>query len=134
MEKKNSLKEFLHPFTVKQKIWFTIGSLFFLCGFVFLVLYIVEIALVVPPTNNPILTADNAFKAWTKLNFGFLVWGIIALLLGALVLAIVLSVGSSTEDREKEKKARREARLKQMMEASAKPVDGEVVEEKTDAQ
>lgn len=131
IKKENKFTNFFSSFTVKQKIWVVVGSLFFITAFVFLVLYLIEILLGVSPTNNPILQADNAFKGWTKLNFGFLIWGIIGIVIGALILAITLSFASKTEDRENERKARREARLKQMMEAS-KQTEEVVSEQKSE--
>ena len=128
-KKENKIAKFFEVFTVKQKIWFGIGAVLFVAAFVFLVLYLIEILLGVAPTNNPLLKADNAFKSWTKLNFGFLVWGVIGIVLGSLIISTTFGLASKTEDRENERKARKEARLKQMMEASAAPQE---VENKTE--
>jgi|SRR5574344_56605 hypothetical protein len=114
VKKESSLKRFFKPFSVKNLVWFIIGSLFNLTGLAFIITIIIGSNLNVAPSKNPVLLADTSLKALTSNTLGFLYWGIILLLLGAVIMSIVLSLASRNEDRERERQLRREQRLKQM--------------------
>jgi|GEM_PF-2018843 hypothetical protein len=113
-KKKSIVKNFFKTFSTKNLIWFFIGSILNLGGFAFIVTSVVGDCLNVAPSKNPILLANAALKSFTHTPLGFNAWGIILLLLGAVIVAIVLSVASQNEDRERERQARRDQRLKQM--------------------
>lgn len=114
IKKENFIVKFFKSFSVKNMVWFVIGVIFNLCGLSFLVTIIIGGNIDVAPSKNPILLADAALKNLTKSVLGFLYWGIILLLLGALIVALVLSSASRNEDRDRERQLRREQRLKQM--------------------
>ena len=113
-KKESSLKKFFAPFTVKNTVWFVFGTLFILTGLAFLITIIIGDNLNISPSKNLILIADSALKGLTSNTLGFLYWGIILLILGSIFVAIVLSLASRNEDRERERQLRREQRLKQM--------------------
>ena len=113
-KKESSLKKFFVPFTVKNNVWFAFGTLFSLTGLSFLITIIIGDNLNISPSKNLILIADSSLKKLTSNTLGFLYWGIILLILGSIIVAIVLSLASRNEDRERERQLRREQRLKQM--------------------
>lgn len=113
-KKESSIKRFFAPFTVKNTIWFVCGTLFSLTGLAFLITIIIGDNLNISPSKNLILIADSSLKGLTSNTLGFLYWGIILLILGSIFVAIVLSLASRNEDRERERQLRREQRLKQM--------------------
>lgn len=115
MAKSGRIQKFFKSFSVKQLIWFILGCILWLAGLTFLVLNIVGTNLDMAPSNNPLLSADTSIKGFLNAGLGFLYWGIIMFILGAVIVAISLSLSSSLEDRERDKQARRELRLKRMM-------------------
>jgi hypothetical protein len=114
IKKENSLAKFFKSFSVKNMVWFVVGLILDLCGLSFLITIIVGGNINVAPSKNLVLLADTALKNLTNSILGFLYWGIILLLLGALIIALVLSSASRNEDRDRERQLRREQRLKQM--------------------
>jgi len=117
-KKENRIVRFFKPYSTKQLVWFVIGALLNLTGLSFIITNIIGDNLNVAPTKNPIIIADTALKNGLHTPLGFLYWGIIFLLLGALIVSLTLSLASRNEDRDRERSLRREQRLKQMMDAS----------------
>lgn len=104
-------------FTVKQFISLIIGILFFLTGIGLLITYFVGDNLDIRGVAYKLYqNALTQFNAFTHTSIGFIGWGIITLLFGALVITLVLSLSSKIEDREKDRKARRELRLQALKE------------------
>ncbi|MDY2727984.1 MAG: hypothetical protein SOV26_03150 [Candidatus Onthovivens sp.] len=110
-DKKNNILIF-KTFSIKQFIWFILGIIVFGTGVGLLITYYVGEALPTrSPSYNSFLNALNAFNSFTHTSFGFIGWGIILLLLGAIIIAVVLSLSSKVEDKERERQARKELRL-----------------------
>lgn len=116
-------------FTVKQFIWFVLGACFFLTGVALIIMYYLCEYLPYGSHSYKVLnSALSTFNSGTHTTIGFIGWGIICFLLGALLITIVLSLSSKLEDREKERKARRELRLNSLR----KNEDDAIVEEVID--
>ena len=80
--------------------------------------------------KNPILLADSSLKKFFgNRPLGFIFWGIVLLLVGAIIISISLSLASKNEDRDKERQARKEQRLKKMVDAQNKVVEASTVSE-----
>lgn len=110
-------KDFFKFFTTKQIVWFVIGSVLFVVGIIFDVFDIIGRSLNIQPSKNPLLKADASLRAlFGNKPLGFLFFGIVLLLVGTLIIATSLSLASKNEDREKERLARKEQRLKKMKE------------------
>ena len=123
LEKKEvkGLKLFFKSFSTKQTVWFVIGAVLFVTGLTFDVLDIIGRSINVAPSKNPILLGDARLKSFFgNRPLGFIFWGIVLLLIGAIIIAITLSLASRNEDRDKERQARKEQRLKKMVEAQSK--------------
>lgn len=101
----------VHGFSIKQLIWFILGVLIAVLGLVFLVLGLIEDYADIP---NSILTSPNAGMIAALGGIDFKWFGVLAFMLGVLIYALALSFASKNADREKEKEARREQRLKAM--------------------
>lgn len=131
LEKKEAkgLKLFFKSFSIKQIVWFVIGAVFFVTGLTFDVLDIIGRSINVAPSKNPILLGDAKLKSFFgNRPLGFIFWGIILLLVGAIIIAITFSLASKNEDRDKERQARKEQRLKKLVEAQ-KNVEASTVSE-----
>lgn len=111
--KQNKEEKKIGPFTVKQFIWFILGALIALNALTFLVLGLIDDYAGI---NNSILTAPNSSMKASLGGIGFTWFGVITLVLGALIVALSLSFSSKDDDREKERTSRREQRLKAMRE------------------
>ncbi len=110
-EKKNGSKKFL---TAKQWFWFVLGILIAVNALIFLTLGLISDY------------GDLAYDIFESANTGmktalggldFKWFGVVTFVLGTLIYSLALSSSSKNEDREKEKSARREQRLKAMEEA-----------------
>ena len=127
--KSNGLKDFFKSFSMKQFVWFVIGVILFVIGLVFDVLNIVGGSLNIPPSKNPLLIGDSYLKSlFGNKPFGFLFWGIVLVLVGAIIIAITSSLASKNEDRDKERQARREQRLKRMLDAQNEAIEASTVQ------
>lgn len=114
-------------YSIKQFICLILGLMVFLTGLGLLITYLVGEFL--PSRSFAFKVYSNAltqFNAVTYTTLGFIGWGIITLLLGALIITLVLSLSSKLEDREKDRKARREMRLQALREEKS---DAKLVEE-----
>lgn len=60
-------------------------------------------------SENPIKIAENALKSWSHL--GFMSWGTIFLILGAIIATLILVKFAKGKDNEYEKAQRRAQRL-----------------------
>ncbi len=124
------LKLFFKSFSTKQIVWFVIGAVLLIAGLVFDVLDIVARSINVAPSKNPILLADSSLKKFFgNRPLGFIFWGIVLLLVGAIIISISLSLASKNEDRDKERQARKEQRLKKMVDAQNKVVEASTISE-----
>ena len=111
--KQNKEEKKIGPFTIKQFVWFVLGALIALNALTFLVLGLIDDYAGI---NNSILTAPNNSMKSSLGGIGFTWFGVITLVLGALIVALALSFSSKDDDREKERSSRREQRLKAMRE------------------
>ena len=102
-------------FTVKQIIWFIIGVLIALNALIFLILGLINDYASLPysPFKVP---NDGMIKSLCGIDFKW--FGVITLILGTFIFTLSLSMASKAEDREKEREARREQRIKAMEEQS----------------
>lgn len=124
------LKLFFKSFSTKQVVWFVIGAVLFVAGFIFDILDIIGRSIDVAPSKNSILLADAQLKSFFgNRPLGFTFWGIVLLLLGAIIIAITFSLASKNEDRDKERQARKEQRLKKMVEAQNKVIESSTINE-----
>lgn len=127
-KKHKGLKDFFKTFTVKELVWFVVGAIFFAAGLSFNIVDVIGRSINIPPSKNPILIADAALKTWLGNRLlGFIFWGIVFLILGAIIIAITLSLASRNEDRDKERQARREQRLQKMVDAQSDVVETSAV-------
>ena len=105
----------LKGFTVKQIVWFIIGALIALNALIFLILGLINDYASLPyspfkaPNDGMIKTLGGIYFKW---------FGVITLILGTFIFTLSLSMASKAEDREKEREARREQRIKAMEEQS----------------
>ena len=130
MAKNNKKEVFIFKqFNVKQFIALIFGILFFGTGIALLILYHLE---AYAPSRSALKEALSAalttFNNGTHTNLGFLGWGIIVLLIGAIIIALSLSFASKLQDREKEREARREIRRKALKEATAEDTIDSVID------
>lgn len=105
----------LKGFTVKQIVWFIIGALIALNALIFLILGLINDYASLPysPFKVP---NDGMIKTLAGIDFKW--FGVITLILGTFIFTLSLSMASKAEDREKEREARREQRIKAMEEQS----------------
>lgn len=100
-------------FSVKQLVWFIIGILISINALIFLVLGLITDYASIP--GNIISTPNQGMiNALGGIDFKW--FGVMTFVLGTLIYSLVLSFASKNEDREKEREARREQRLKAMEE------------------
>ncbi len=124
------LKSFFKSFSTKQIVWFVIGAVLFVAGFVFDVLDIIGRSIDVAPSKNSLLLGDAKLKEFFgNKPLGFTFWGIVLLLVGAIIISITFSLASKNEDRDKERQARKEQRLKKMVEAQNKVIETSTISE-----
>lgn len=125
--KRSLSKVILDNFSIKQFVWLFLSLIFLLGGLIILVFGLIgDYA----PSNigKTFSTASLAISA--AFHFGLtLTWlGVFFLLLGGLIFAIVLSISSKTDDRAKEREARRSQRRRALSSADDKIViDANVV-------
>ena len=132
---KNNKKDILifKTFNIKQFISLILGLLFFLTGIALIILYFLEAyAPIYSSMKENLSSALSSFNSGTHTSLGFIGWGIISFLLGAIIIAISLSMASKLEDKEKERKARRELRLKQLKENTEEAVVEDVISSQTE--
>ncbi len=124
------LKLFFKSFSTKQIVWFVIGAVLFVTGFVFDVLDIIGRSINVAPSKNSLLLGDAKLKEFFgNKPLGFTFWGIVLLLVGAIIISITFSLASKNEDRDKERQARKEQRLKKMVEVQNKVIESSTISE-----
>lgn len=113
MAKKNQKNILIfNQYSIKQFISLIFGLLVFLTGVGLLITYYVGEYLPIRSYQfKQFSAALSAFNSFTHTSLGFIGWGIICLLLGAMIVTLVLSLSSKLEDKEKDRKARRELRL-----------------------
>lgn len=100
-------------FSVKQLVWFIIGILISINALIFLVLGLITDYASIP--GNIISTPNQGMiNALGGIDFKW--FGVMTFVLGTLIYSLTLSFASKNEDREKEREARREQRLKAMEE------------------
>ena len=133
---KNKKEQILvfHSFSVKQFISLILGALIGLTGLALIVTHLVGDNLAgvdkFAAYYQDYRFALNQFNTVTHTTLGFLGWGIIALLLGAVIVAIALSLSTRTEERAKENQARKEARRKALVTNDTAAIEADVVENK----
>ena len=100
-------------FTAKQIFWLVFGILVSINAIIFLVL-----GLITDYANLPgdILEAPDASMKAMMGGVGFTWFGVITFIVGTFIYSLALSFSSKSADREKEREARREQRLKAMEE------------------
>lgn len=113
MAKKNQKNILIfNQYSIKQFISLILGILVLLTGVGLLITYYVGEYLPIRSYQfKQFSAALTAFNNFTHTSLGFIGWGIICLLLGAIIITLVLSLSSKLEDKEKDRKARRELRL-----------------------
>lgn len=113
MAKKNQKNILIfNQYSIKQFISLIFGLLVLLTGVGLLITYYVGEYLPIRSYQfKQFSAALSAFNGFTHTSLGFIGWGIICLLLGAMIVTLVLSLSSKLEDKEKDRKARRELRL-----------------------
>ena len=110
MAKKNQKNILIfNQYSIKQFISLIFGLLVLLTGVGLLITYYVGEYL--PIRSYQFKQFSASFNSFTHTSLGFIGWGIICLLLGAMIVTLVLSLSSKLEDKEKDRKARRELRL-----------------------
>lgn len=113
-EKKNSKKGLKDFLSAKQWFWFILGILISVNAVTFLTIGLIsdygDLAYnIFEPANSGMIAALGG------LDFKW--FGVLTFVVGTLIYSLALSSSSKNEDREKEKSARREQRLKAMEEA-----------------
>ncbi|MGP1413608.1 MAG: hypothetical protein ACTTID_00500 [Bacillales bacterium] len=109
------IKRHFSKFNKKEIFWYIFGLLMLLLGISLLITYVVGENINVPPSKNPVMIFDDNIKKFTRASFGILGYGIVFTNLGALIVAIVLSVVTHSEEREKERLLRKKQRLQHLM-------------------
>ena len=106
---------FFKGFTAKQIFWFVLGVLIALNAIIFLILGLINDYASLP--YSPFKVPNDGMK---EVLFGidFKWFGVITFILGTFIYALALSMASKAEDREKEREARREQRIRAMEEQS----------------
>lgn len=101
-------------FGVKEIVWLTIGLLVAVDAIIWLILGLIcDYA----DLSYNIFDAPNSGMKSALYGLDFKWFGVITLVLGALICSLSLSAANKNDDREKEKEARRQQRLKAMEEA-----------------
>lgn len=100
-------------FTPKQAFWFVFGVLVSINAIIFLILGLINDYASIP--YSPFKVPNDGMKQ-ALFGIDFKWFGVITLILGTFIYALALSFASKAEDREKEREARREQRLKVMEE------------------
>ena len=115
-------------YTIKQFLSLILGISFLLTGVALLIMYyIYEYA---PINSGAYATLSNALKTFNKgthTTLGFIGWGIIALILGALIITLALSFAYKLEEKEKDKQTRREIRLKALKEQQNESLQDKII-------
>ncbi len=115
-------------YTIKQFISLTLGLMFFLTGVALLIMYFIHTyAPIRSDVYKGLNNALSSFNSGTHTTIGFIGWGLICLLFGALVITLALSFASKLEEREKEKQARREMRLKALKEQENEALEDKII-------
>ena len=94
---------------IKELIWYIVAGVFLLFGLSLMVTGIVGEYLPGLEKNNPILRAETQLKGWSKL--GFMSWGMIFLVVGAIVFVSVLLYYAKKTDIERDRALKRAQRL-----------------------
>ncbi len=96
-----------------------------LTGIALIITGIVGTHLGTQQADNPIAQSEEVLLASTGIGFRW--WGVIALILGAVIASVALSAYAKREDRDEERNARRRERM-QILSESAAPIEGEAKE------
>lgn len=88
---------------------YVIAGIFGLAGLSLIVTGIVGTYLGVPLSDNPIASSQNTLVSATGMGYRW--WGIIFLLIGALIASVALYNFARIEDRDSERNARRRERM-----------------------
>lgn len=127
-KKKGQQKLVFKQFTIGQFIALCFGAVVFLTGVGLIITnYIGNSLEATTEAFKAFKRALESFNSFTHTSLGFLGWGIIVLLVGAVIIAFALSLSSKIEDRERERKSRRELRLQALKESKDKEAEGLVV-------
>lgn len=93
--------------SVFEIVWYSVCGAIALWGLTFIVLGLLAKYLPLRPSDNPLLLASNAYAK--VFGLGFFGWGIINLIVAAVLVVIVLLISSKKVDRDVEKAQRRAA-------------------------
>ncbi len=94
---------------IGEIITWCVGALFILGGLSLIILGVVGTYLNVPADENPIVQTQATLQAGTGMGYRW--WGVIFLLIGALIATISLCYFAKKEDRDSERSARRRERM-----------------------
>lgn len=118
-EKSAKKKNIFSSFSWKQLVWLFIGLAIIIMGIIFLIFGLIDDY---SGLSSTAFTAGNNGMKQALGGLDFKWFGVLSTILGAFIFAMSLSLSSKSEDRESEKAARREQRLKAMNENKDKQV------------
>ncbi|HBF68098.1 MAG TPA: hypothetical protein DDW20_02105 [Firmicutes bacterium] len=95
----------------KEIAWYVVAGIFVMLGLTLMVFGIIGHHMNVALDDNFIKQAEDSLVNAIKVPFDFRIWGIMFVLLGAIITIITLNFNAKKTDREIERTVRRQQRL-----------------------